>query len=1405
MPDKYLRPDYIFEVSWEVCNKVGGIYTVISTKAATLEKEYHDNFMLIGPDVWKGPGDNPEFIEDKTLFGAWREHIAGEGLKVKIGRWNIPGKPVAILVDFTPYYVQKNEIFTHLWIKYQLDSLSGQWDYIEPALFGYAAGVVIECFYRFHLNYTDRIIAQFHEWMTGAGILYLEEKAPQIATVFTTHATVVSRCIAGNGLPFYSRFDSYDADDIARNFNVVSKHSLEKQSAHFSDCFTTVSELTAKECERFLLKAPDIITPNGFDNDIIPDGARFEKDRAAARKKIIQVAEGLLNQQLEDDSMLIIKSGRYEFKNKGIDVFIESLRELDNNPKLNKHVVAFIFVPANQMGPRKEVLERIKQPDFSNPVSGEVLTHYLQGAENDPIIKSLEQNDLDNASGHKVKVVFVPTYLDGNDGIFNVQYYDLLIGFDFAVFPSYYEPWGYTPLESLAFHIPSITTDVSGFGMVLKHYFNSSRKGVYIIHRTDDNEREVAIGIAGKLLEFSKKPDAEIQEMRNDAFDISKEFLWDRQLGNYIAAYNIALQKSELREELYKNKPQAEPVQAYERVRLQPVWRKIVVQAEFPENLLPLRDLAANFWWSWNTDARYLFQSIDPELWSNCQESPVQFLQMLDYINLQRLSRDIVFLETLQAVNKRFRQYMDQNPEGMAIAYFCMEYGIESFLKLYSGGLGVLAGDYLKQASDDKVNMLAIGLLYKNGYFRQLLSPHGEQLNLEDRQEVATLPLTMITTGSGEPMLISINFPGRTLFSRVWKAQVGRVDLYLLDTSIPLNSPEDQVVTDQLYGGDIEMRLKQEMLLGIGGVKLLDQLGIQRDVYHCNEGHAAFVSLERLSNLVQHEHLSFDEAFEVIKASTLFTTHTSVPAANDVFTEEMMRAYLSQYPHIFNISWERFMALGQAYATNANEKFSMTYLAAHCSQAINAVSRIHHRVSCELLDPLWPDYKPDELHIDYITNGVHYATWTAPRNQQLYRNATGVVPEEVPMAQVNWKSLYNVPDRTIWEMRHELKTTFINSLKARLSSDMTGRHENPKTILELENMLDPDALLIGFARRMVQYKRPALLFYDLERLSAIVNNTERPVQIFFAGKAHPNDGISKDIIRQIIEITQHPELKGKVIFLDDYDMILAKILLSGVDIWLNTPERKMEASGTSGMKAALNGVLNFSILDGWWAEAYKPETGWAIRTGRTYDNADFQNELDAETLYSILQNEIIPLYFNRNTEGLPVEWIRRIKSSIVAIAPQYSMGRVMAEYVNTYKRLAERKSRLQCNEFELTKQLTQWKRNVAANWSSIEILNTGITNNKGAIGSELYAKVILNTGELSFNDIGVEIVISEKYKNTEEIRTQELQVTEIDKARLTYEAIVPFSQPGEYEFAFRIYPRNPELPNRMDFSLVTWT
>lgn len=1410
------KPDYIFETSWEVCNKVGGIHTVISTKALTWVNEIHDNLIFIGPDVWKDSSNNPEFIEDKQLFKSWRDSAQQEGLRIKVGRWNINGKPVVILVDFSTFIPQKDRIFEEFWNNYKLDSLTGQWDYIEPMLFGYAAAKVIESFYNFYLLFRQNVVAQFHEWMTGSGGLYLKTNVPKIANVFTTHATVLGRCIAGNGLPLYDQLETYAPDEIAKRFNVVAKQSLEQVAAQEADCFTTVSDITARECAQFLKQPVHLVTPNGFENTFVPEPHIYENKRKEARAKLLSVAEAVMNQKLSDDVLMISTSGRYEFHNKGIDVFIDALGKLNHSADLKQNVLAFILVPAGHYGPRKDVLNVLNREDFQNPYTHTYLTHELHNIESDPAIKQLYKNSLFNMPNDKVKLIFVPSYLNGDDGMFNMPYYDVLTGMDLTIYPSYYEPWGYTPMESVAFHIPTITTSLAGFGAWISDH-NKEHDSVSVIARNDENDAEVSDKITQLIANFSKKTKEQVQQSRVNAKEMADTCLWREFINYYKTAYSIALaNKGSDLHLTHSNTISKEPISTHNTNMNseKPNWKKIFIKPSTPDALKNLYELVSNLWWCWDHDATELIKSIDEERFIEHNFNPIALLNNLSFDQIQKLENDKEFLKKLHAIYERFQTYMAEKPaKGSAkIAYFSMEFGLHASLKIYSGGLGILAGDYLKQASDSNYDLVAIGLLYRTGYFKQRISLTGEQEHIMESQQFTMLPTHPVRDNNGNWIKISINYPGRTVFARVWVTKVGKISLYLLDTDIDDNAPEDRHITNQLYGGNNEHRLKQEIMLGIGGIRTLDAIGIKADLYHSNEGHAAFLTLERLKKLIHSRKLTFNEASEIVKNSTLFTTHTPVPAGHDSFTEDLIRTYLPHYADKLTITWEEFMNLGRTNPNIGGQHFSMSNLAIRLCSEVNGVSRLHGAVTRDMFKHLWPGYMEEELHIGHVTNGVHYPTWMARRWKDLYDEHLGTDMVARQSEHKYWEKIQDVDDAKIWDIKEAQRKDLLDHIRHRVEIDWAQKQEDPKRIIEFINKLDDNTLTIGFARRFATYKRAYLLFKNLDRLSAIVNNPKQPVQFVFAGKAHPNDGGGQGLIKMISEISKRPEFLGKIIFLEGYEMELAKKLVQGVDVWLNTPTRPLEASGTSGQKTIINGVLNFSVLDGWWCEGYKSGAGWCLKEENTYDNSKLQDELDAETIYSIIEHQIVPLYYKRE-KNIPKGWVKYMKNSIAEIAPEFNTKRMIDEYyVKYYSKLGERNKAFKKDDCKLAKELVLWKKHVLRNWNDIEVIDVSSNdtgNNPLKLGDIFHAEVQLNLRNLNKEDVHVEILFiksakSEVKSDDKIILKQDLNILKTEGSKVTYVCDITTELPGVYNYIFRLSPINKNIPHRMDFDLVKW-
>ena len=840
-----------------------------------------------------------------------------------------------------------------------------------------------------------------------------------------------------------------------------------------------------------------------------------------------------------------------------------------------------------------------------------------------------------------------------------------------------------------------------------------------------------------------------------------------------------------------------------------PNWRDITVKSQVPAELSCLAVLAKNLWWSWNSEAKNLFKTIDKDLWKAVHENPVLFLQRIGYERLEEITKDKQLMHDINTVYEHFEKYInvEKRKDVPSISYFSMEYGLSHVLKIYSGGLGILAGDYLKEASDSNVDMTAVGFLYRYGYFTQTLSMDGQQIANYEAQNFNQLPIEQMTEKDGRPMVLEVPYPGRIVYAHIWRVNVGRIKLYLLDTDLDSNSEWDRSITYQLYGGDWENRMKQEYLLGIGGILMLNKLGIKTDLYHCNEGHAALLNVQRLVGYVQNDHLKFSEALEVVRASSLYTVHTPVPAGHDYFDESLFGKYMGEFPAKLGIEWKDLMNMGRENP-DTNEKFSMSVFACNSCQEVNGVSWLHGKVSQKMFQPIWKGYSPDELHVGYVTNGVHMPTWAASEWKEFYVKTFGPDFMDHQSDPKMWEKIYDVDDEIIWNIRQTLKNKFVKFVKDDFRETWLKNQGDPSRIVSVLEKINPNALLIGFARRFATYKRAHLLFTDLDRLSKIVNNPNYPVQFIFSGKAHPADGAGQGLIKRIVEISRMPQFLGKIIFLENYDMKVAKRLISGVDIWLNTPTRPLEASGTSGEKAEMNGVLNFSVLDGWWYEGYKEGAGWALTDKRTFQDQNQQDQLDAATIYSMLENQIVPLYFAKNSKGYSPEWIQYIKNSIAKIAPHFTMERMLHDYIDRfYMKEGKRTKLLKADHYAKAKEIAAWKEEFVSKWNDIEICSVSIPDGllyNPHVGEEYEMTVVIDNKGLG-NCLGVELVIANVEEgNTEPYKTIEMKPVQTDGTKVTYKLRYLLNDSGVFRYSFRMFPQNPDLPHRQDLAYVRW-
>jgi len=843
------------------------------------------------------------------------------------------------------------------------------------------------------------------------------------------------------------------------------------------------------------------------------------------------------------------------------------------------------------------------------------------------------------------------------------------------------------------------------------------------------------------------------------------------------------------------------------------------VAPSLPKELEFLQELSYNLLWNWDHDLLELFIRLDPDLWEETHHNPVLMLGTIKQESLIATSRDEGFLAQIEHAAEQFREYMSarstwfQKAHGSwsqpLVAYFSAEYGLSACLPIYSGGLGILAADHLRSASDLGIPLVGVGLLYQQGYFRQYLNADGwQQENFPDN-DFYTLPLQLQRSPQGEPLTVSVEYPGRVVYAQIWRIQVGRIPLYLLDTNVPKNRAEDQDIADQLYGGDHEMRVKQEIMLGIGGYRALQVLALQPSVCHMNEGHSAFLSLERCRQLMAEKDLTFAEAREAAMAGTLFTTHTPVIAGNDYFAPALMEKYFSDYCRSLRLTQKQFLALGRHNPNDDSEDFCMTILALRMAGRSNGVSQLHGKVSRKMWQRVWPGIPGEEIPITSVTNGVHAPSWVSRDIAGLLTRYLGPRWREDPVDYALWSRIHTIPDEELWRTHERRRERLVAYARQRLRKQLMARGAPSTEVTAADEILDPEALTIGFGRRFATYKRATLLLRDPERLVRILDQKDRPVQIIFAGKAHPADNTGKELIRQIIHFERRPDVRRRMVFLEDYDIVIARYMVQGVDIWLNTPRRPLEASGTSGMKAAFNGALNVSILDGWWDEAYDASTGWAIGKGEEYDNDDYQDEVESNALYNLLEKEIVPLFFTRGADGLPRGWLRKMKNSMRALGPQFNSKRMLREYTDEfYLPSQERYNALSTDSFTRAKALAAWKARLRTLWPDIKILEVrGVAHDDFKVGESLTVQASVDLHGLTAEDVSVEL-----YSGPLDARGE-----------INYPEVVPMSvssgphgsvfdfcgsiqarTSGRHGYTVRVLPRNADLDSPHKEGLITW-
>lgn len=1411
---------FLFEVSWEVCNKVGGIYTVLRSKLKQVAANFGSNYLLIGPII----GNNRHFVEDNTspLSSSIAAALQEKNIHYQFGYWDTEGKPLVLLLDFHNRY-NVDALLYALWTDFNIDSSASNYEYYEPILFSTLAGEVIELLVTKVLA-NPQVVGHFHEWLCGAGILYLKKYCPDVATVFTTHATVLGRALSGENRLIYNLPKNFDPAAEAKRCGVFAKHSLECAAAREADCFTTVSNITADEANVMLGKYPDKIVLNGLDVEKKHQAVSLEKT-PATRQKLLQIASSIKGSSLPANTIFWLTSGRYEFHNKGFDVLLRSLEKLESNLLADAPPIVMLFLVASRWCNKGDSL--LENQGNLNPEQRGALgiaTHRIDHPGNDPIIRLARELGF-NQPQRKISIVYSDAYLNGEDGVFDIHYEDVLAACDLSIFASFYEPWGYTPHESIAYSTPTLTTDLTGFGYWVASLKRNDNNAAHVLSRRNESDTNFVSLLCEQLKVLAKtQTPAENKNMRKQALDVAALADWRFFYEEYLDAYAQALKFNEI----YRAKfnvaglEEKDLTSIHEAEAVTPRMRVVQYECPLPKELVGLRELAYNFWWSWHDDAKELFKKIDAELWEQVKHNPVHFLNLVSNVTLSKAAHDRDCMWFYNKVLTNFNSAKNTNATvakfhnaalltaQKPLAYFCMEYGIDECLPSYSGGLGILAGDYLKVMSDLRVPMVAVGLFYKQGYFFQSINARGEQVAAYETWNINNIPIKQLRDESGKPLLVGVEAGDRTIYASIWEVKVGYVNLYLLDTDVTLNSAADRTITNSLYGGSKENRLLQEILLGVGGTRLLtEKLNLAPLLYHLNEGHSAFLLLERIQ-IYTRQGFTFDEATEIVRCSSIFTTHTPVAAGNETFPEELIRRYFATYVEKLGITIDRLFDLAKD-ADVALRAFSMTALSLRLTLNANAVSRLHGYVARAMWKNIWPGLLEDEVPIDYVTNGVHLRTWLGSPMKLLCQDYINIDWDNIKNNVPIWEKVSSIPDQQLWKAHQTQKENLITLVKRSLIQQYSVRNEDKQLLADSLNCLNVNTLLVGLARRFTAYKRNDLILMDKEHLARILTNEERPIVMIIAGKAHPADSGGADLIREVIETLRDKKFKGHIIFIEEYNIALAKALVQGVDLWINTPILGREACGTSGMKVGVNGGLNFSTRDGWWDEAYTPNVGWEVESLTNISDLKRRNSLENMFMLNKLELEVAPLYYDNQKKGFSREWVEKMKASIMLIAAQYGTRRMAFDYINRlYNPALLQTEQLSQNNYGDLKAVVTWKKEIIERFNTVKIkaiLINGIKDGKIIEQGLIRAKLLLFSGKLKAQELKAELVLikSDGTKSAGKAILVPLKLMDTrETGMLTYTGEYQLTDTGFYSYGIRVFPYNGLLFRQQDAGVMYW-
>lgn len=1401
---------FLFEISWEVCNLVGGINTVLRTKVPQVKKHFDSHYILIGPLL----ETNDHFVESiSPCLSSISKVLSENNVIFRCGYWDIEDKPMVILIDYRNRY-SVNDLLFSLWSDFGVDSYQSSYDYIEPVLFSTLAGEVIHLLHEKLLGAEEQLIAHFHEWLSGAGVLYLNKHAKYIPTIFTIHATVLGRALSEKQINLYHLTEAFNPEQAARENNVISKHSLERAAAKNADCFTAVSTIVADEAYLMLGIYPDKILFNGLNVDAIQLNCA-SLDKKAIRRKLLAIANKTLNTSLPENTLLWLSSGRFELHNKGYDIILKSLAKLNDQTIGNFPNIVFFLLIAKRKNRRKDDLLNIDQ----NKLDG-ILTHPLIDPYNDSVFQLCRSLGFNNIH-HKISVIYSDVYLEGIDGVFDLPYHDILASCDLGLFPSFYEPWGYTALECLASEVPTITSDLTGFGAWISGLVNieACSDAVFVLEYKNKDEQTVVDALAEHLSSVAIK-NINTKCSNENAIAISKLAGWKILYSNYLEAYSQAIEYDKARFHPSLNATDTTVISGSKIT--EPHFHKIQHEISLPESLVDLKKLSNNYWWSWNKNAEELFAEIDELLWNEVYHNPVRFLLEVSEEKIFEKSKDRKYLLKLNQISKAFNYYLSRrnSPHDFynntfissqcPIAFFSLEYGIHESLPIYSGGLGILSGDYLKTASDLNLPLIAVGLFYKEGYFDQTINSALEQETHFHSQDPNNLPMKLLCNDKEEPIVITLKLADKTLRVKVWQVAVGTINLYLLDTDLPENSSQDRQITRKLYVGEKETRLLQELVLGIGGIRLIsDILNLKPAIYHLNEGHSAFLLLEQLSNFIQ-KGFSFSEAIEATRNITLFTTHTSVSAGHEIYPDLMIKKYLSEYAEQRGVPFSEILHLGIGH-DHSTSQFSLTSFAFNLSLGVNAVSQIHRQVVCSEWSKIWPGFLEVESPIQSITNGIHIPSWIGDEVQKLLQKKMKSHYLDHQTDINFFEEIKTINNTELWNAHQRQKLFLIKEVKELIVKEYTDRNEPQTLINQSVNALDPNTLIIGFARRFASYKRHDLIFRNPSRLASLINQQKKPVVLIIAGKAHPSDPAGKKLIHDIVFLLKQIEFQGRIIFLENYDMALAKPLVQGVDLWLNTPFLLSEACGTSGMKAGINGALNCSIKDGWWYEAHDESLGWSVKSFSETTNPEKRSELENNFLLDLLENSIIPTFYKKNKSGFSADWVAMMKSAISTLIPHFSSQRMLKNYFEQlYFPITKYSLQLMNNNAENLISLVQWKNQIINRFKTMEIktlIVNGIKNGKLSSEGVIGVKLVLFSGKLSASEIKVELVLVKNGVNqsAQKLFVFPLKLSEKrNSGLLIYDVECNAKEVNFDAFSVRIYPFNPLLYYPQEAKIACW-